>query len=172
VDGDPNTYWMARDDAPDEVTWEVDLGATETYNRVSLQEMITRGQRVESFRLENWDGGRWASIAEGTTIGHRKIVRFADTTGSKLRVTLRKIPDGSSPTLREVGIYRWMDCPGDLDGSGAVEVSDVVSVLRRSLGMAAFTPEQDGSADVTMDGKVTVDDAIELLKETAGILPI
>jgi alpha-L-fucosidase len=168
VDGDPDTYWMARDDAPQDVTLEVDLGEMKRYNRVMLQEMITRGQRVESFRLENWDGSAWATICDGTTVGHRKVVVLPDTVGSKVRLTLHRSFNDSPPTLREFGVYQWRDDPGDVNGDGMIRTDDDVSILRRSIGLAAFTPDQDASADVNMDGKVTVQDAILLLNQIVG----
>ena len=51
----------------------------------------------------------------------------------------------------------WAVCPGDLDGSGTVEVADVLSLL------STFGCVQDcGQADLNNDGIVGVDDVLEI----------
>ena len=61
-----------------------------------LAEDITRGQRVASYRLEGLMGGRWETLASGSTVGHAKLDR---------------LPDG--PALRRVRLVldRWVERP-------------------------------------------------------------
>jgi alpha-L-fucosidase len=103
LDGDPATYWTT-DDAVTSASLEVDLGAPVTFNLSMLQEHIALGQRVEAYAIEAWDGQAWRVIAQGTTIGHKKLDRFPDVTASRVRVTLRQAR--ANPTLREVGLCR------------------------------------------------------------------
>jgi alpha-L-fucosidase len=87
LDADPDTYWAAPDDAPQ--PWvEVDLGRPVTFDTVVLQEAIQLGQRVESYRLQCWDGARLVTVARGTTIGHKKLDRFAPVTARRVRLTI------------------------------------------------------------------------------------
>ena len=69
---------------------------------VILKENIANGQKVKSFVVEAKDGKDWNKIAEGTTIGHKKIVRFDPVSTKAVRV---RITDSFAPeeiTLMEV----------------------------------------------------------------------
>ena len=58
-------------------------------NVVMLQEDIKRGQRVESFVVEGLENTGWKVLCEGTTIGHKRLVRFeeSDLKAIKVRIT-------------------------------------------------------------------------------------
>ena len=58
-------------------------------NVVLLQEDIAKGQRVEAFTVEAFVDGQWTPLCEGTTIGYKRMLRFADTEAGKLRVTIK-----------------------------------------------------------------------------------
>ena len=47
-------------------------------NTVMLQEDISRGQRVEKFSVEVRVNGEWKLVAEGSTIGYKRLLRFPD----------------------------------------------------------------------------------------------
>jgi len=55
-------------------------------------------------RLEADVDGNWTVVAEGTTIGHKRIARFAPVTGRRLRVSITKAR--ACPTISTVGVYR------------------------------------------------------------------
>lgn len=57
-------------------------------NVILLQEDITKGQRVESTQIEVWKEDRWEVVAEGTTVGYKRIFRIPEVNASKLRVTV------------------------------------------------------------------------------------
>ncbi|HUS21727.1 MAG TPA: alpha-L-fucosidase [Aeromicrobium sp.] len=59
------------------VEWELRRPASPRIARLS--EDITRGQRVASYHLEGSQGGRWQTLASGTTIGHAKLDRLVDS---------------------------------------------------------------------------------------------
>jgi len=103
LDGDPATFWAAADDATT-ATIELDLGEPTRFNRSMLQEHIALGQRVERYALEAWDGKGWRPVAAGTTIGYKKLDRFADVAASRVRLTIRKAR--AAPTLGHLGLYR------------------------------------------------------------------
>jgi alpha-L-fucosidase len=102
VDDDPSSYWMAsqKDSSP---TLTIELGSPHTFNRLMLQEMITFGQRIESFRLEAWHAGEWKPVVHGTTIGHKRLERFALLTTDRVRLVIEK--SRACPTLRTFGLY-------------------------------------------------------------------
>jgi alpha-L-fucosidase len=103
VDGDPNTYW-APDRGISSASLEVDLGEPITFNVSLIQEYIALGQRVEEYHIEAWDGRCWRRIAQGTTIGHKKLDRFPDITAVKVRLTI--VRSRVSPLIRTFGLYR------------------------------------------------------------------
>jgi len=105
-DGDARTYWATRDGA---TTGSVELAfASPTrFDRLVLQEHIALGQRVEGWRAEAEVNGAWAPVTEGTTIGYKRIARFAPVTASRLRVTIAKAR--ACPTLSTIGVYRSPD---------------------------------------------------------------
>jgi alpha-L-fucosidase len=103
VDPDKNTYWMT-DDWTDSATIEFDLGKDKTFNVVMLQEYIKAGQRVEQFLLEAWDGKDWRQFAQGTTIGYKRLLRFADVTTNRVR--LRILKSRVCPTICNFGLFQ------------------------------------------------------------------
>jgi alpha-L-fucosidase len=103
VDGNKDTYW-ATDEDVSTVSLEVNLGEPVTFNVSMIQEYIALGQRVEEYRIEAWDGQEWKQIAEGTTIGHKKLDRLPDVTATKVRLTIVK--SQTPPLIRAFGLYR------------------------------------------------------------------
>ncbi|WP_405758797.1 alpha-L-fucosidase [Streptomyces sp. NBC_01420] len=58
-----------------------------TFDRVAVREDIRHGQRVEKFAVEARVNGVWQRIAEGTTIGHERILPLPEAvTASAVRV--------------------------------------------------------------------------------------
>ncbi|MFE2932649.1 alpha-L-fucosidase [Streptomyces sp. NPDC059278] len=74
-----------------------------TFDRIAVREDIRHGQRVERFAVEARVGGRWQRIAEGTTIGHRRILSLAaPVTATSVRVKVlesRAAPHLGATTL-------------------------------------------------------------------------
>ena len=69
-------------------------------------------------------------------------------------------------TFRDVAVSLG---PGDVDGSGTLDVLDVRIVLQAALGLVALTPDQVLQADVDGDGQVTRGDAERLAAHVIGI---
>ncbi|WP_203598745.1 alpha-L-fucosidase [Streptomyces sp. SID7909] len=58
-----------------------------TFDRVAVREDIRHGQRVEKFAVEARVNGAWQRIAEGTTIGHERILTLPEAvTATAVRV--------------------------------------------------------------------------------------
>ena len=102
VDGDKKTYWMA-DDGVTTATLELDLEQAKKFNRVVLQEFIQRGQRIEKFVVEVWDGENWQELTRATTVGYKRILRFDDTTAQKVR--LKIMQSRLSPAISSFGLF-------------------------------------------------------------------
>ena len=83
---------------------EVSFDKKQVFDRLLLQENITEGQRVESFVLECWIDDQWKVVAEGTTIGYKRILRFDPVETEKGRLVIRNSRD--FPQIAEMGFYK------------------------------------------------------------------
>ena len=74
--------------------WEIELPEYRTINMIQLQEDISLGQRISSFEVQIQDfetamaTGGWWTIAEGTTIGYKRIIPIEPRKARKLRVVV------------------------------------------------------------------------------------
>ncbi|MCB1130566.1 MAG: alpha-L-fucosidase, partial [Verrucomicrobiae bacterium] len=127
ADEDLDTWWepAAGVSTP---SFELTLPEALPFDHVVLQEAIaTRGQRIESLAVETWNGGSWDEQAMATTVGHKRILRFAQpVTTDRLRV--RILQARAEPTLAEVSLFlgaTLVDPPviGARDAAGDVSIS-------------------------------------------------
>jgi alpha-L-fucosidase len=102
VDGDGAT-WLAAPAGTTSATIELDLGGPARFNVVMVEEMISLGQRIEEFAVERWDDGKWLPVCQGTTIGHKRLLRFPEVTAGKVRLVITK--SRGTPTVREFGLF-------------------------------------------------------------------
>jgi alpha-L-fucosidase len=104
-DGNLDTWWEA---APGQTTAALTLKLPKpaTFDVVSLQEAVDhRGQRIESFCIDVWDGSKWNQVDQQTTIGHKRLLRWdkpVTTDQVRIRITGSRL----EPTLAEVGLYK------------------------------------------------------------------
>ena len=91
TDGDYDTYWATADDVTS-ATVEFALPEMRKVNRMMLQEYIPLGQRVQEFLVEYRSGDQWTPISineETTTIGYKRLLRFATVETDGLRITIK-----------------------------------------------------------------------------------
>ena len=70
---------------------ELDLGRTIRASIADLRERIEEGQAVAGYAVEvSLDGRSWQTLSTGTTIGYRKLDRFAPVEVRHARVTITK----------------------------------------------------------------------------------
>jgi alpha-L-fucosidase len=102
LDRDPNTFWCPTAGVlPASITLELRLPSR--VSMVVLQERIALGQRVEAFSIEALVGAQWRSVASGTTIGYKRILRFDSLTATALRITIER--SRSAPAISEISAY-------------------------------------------------------------------
>ncbi|MGJ7029659.1 alpha-L-fucosidase [Niabella hirudinis] len=101
TDNNPETYWAAKDGTQGAIV-EFELNGTKTINCLVLQEYIALGQRISGFTVEYLADGQWKQAARGSTIGYKKIVRFAPCSTGKIRLRLEAM---ASPLLSEAAAY-------------------------------------------------------------------
>jgi alpha-L-fucosidase len=85
-------------------TIEYTLSAPATFNVAMVQEDIKVGQRIEQFHFEAWDGTQWKTFTGGTTVGHKRLLRFPAVTSQKIRF----VTDASrgEPGIMEIGLFK------------------------------------------------------------------
>ena len=89
TDGRYDTYW-ATPDGVTASTLDITFHKQQRLNRLMVSEYIPLGQRVRKFKVEYHDGKRWLPIDFGeptTTIGCKRLLRFAAITTKHLRIT-------------------------------------------------------------------------------------
>ena len=94
-----NQIWQAN--AEESKEYEVKEGTL--VNTLLIQEDITKGQRVESFLVEAYSNGNWNHMAEGTTIGYKRLIRFSDCQPERIRVTIKGTR--AIANISNVGLY-------------------------------------------------------------------
>jgi alpha-L-fucosidase len=105
LDGNLDTWWEA---APGQktATLTLKLPKAATFDVVSLQEAVDhRGQRIESFSVDVWDGATWKTMDEQTTVGHKRLLRWSSpvtTDQVRIRITGSRL----EPTLAEVRLFK------------------------------------------------------------------
>ena len=173
LDGNLDTWWEAAPGHKQAVLI-LRLAHPATFDVVSLQEAVDyRGQRIESFAVDVWDGGAWKEMDAQTTIGHKRLLRWkTPVTSDRLRIRIT----GSrlEPTLAEIGVFKQAEIvqppvisERGLDGVVALENSAGLKIVYTTDGSVPsaqspvyrgpFTLEQGGTvsaACVAADGRL------------------
>ncbi|HNW22274.1 MAG TPA: glycoside hydrolase family 29, partial [Bacteroidales bacterium] len=81
------------------------LGKEENFSALMLQEYIPLGQRIARFIVEYADPeeDRWLLLAQGTTIGYKRLFRFPAVTSDKIRISI--LEADAPPLLNAIAIY-------------------------------------------------------------------
>ena len=87
IDNDAATYW-ATDDAVHSGTLTLTLAAPASVGIVRVDEHIELGQRVAKFHVDALCAGTWKTVAGGTTIGARRILRFDAVQAAAIRIVI------------------------------------------------------------------------------------
>ena len=87
-------------------SYEYTLPLPVRFNRLVLEEDLSKGERVESFALDVWADG-WQEVARGTNIGHRRILRFPEQNALRLRV--RVLSSRAEPNIERMAAF--LDSP-------------------------------------------------------------
>ena len=103
LDGDPETYWAA-DDGVTEAAIEVRLDGEKLFDRILLQEPIRFGQRISRFSVEAKLNGEWKQVANGTTIGYKRLLRIPTVQTNHVRVLIKEA--NNTPAISAFGLYK------------------------------------------------------------------
>ena len=78
--------------------------APKTFSVLMLQEDIRQGQRIESFTLQYLgEDGEWHTVAEGTTVGYKRLMRFDPVTATAVRLLIGSARH--TPVIAEYGLF-------------------------------------------------------------------
>lgn len=135
--------------------WQAGSGEERVYklkpdsriNVVMLQEDISRGQRIGRFAVDVCTEKGWQTLAEGTTVGYKRLLRVPEVKASALRIRLletrlkanlcRVGAFYAEPVTENVISAEWNDIPrGTWKVAGD---SPFVADLGRKVALAAFT---------------------------------
>ena len=99
-----NTYW-APAEGETTGTLEINLGGLKTFDVVSIEEYIQKGQAISSWSVEYKDiTGRWQEFATGTTISSKRLCRSAAVQGTAVRINI--LSSYSTPMITNVGVFK------------------------------------------------------------------
>ena len=93
---------------------EISLPEPAEINCVDVKERIAEGQRIASFAVEVPGDDGWSRVAEGTTVGHRRLARIPLAKYGRLRVTLDGI---APPQIFPVALRRGRDVTDETVGA-------------------------------------------------------
>lgn len=127
LDGDLDTWWEPAS-GHSTAALTVKLPRAVTFDVVSMQEAVDhRGQRIEGFTVNAWQDSAWRAVAEGTTVGHKRLLRLSSPVTTD-RVRIRITGSRLEPSLAQVGLFQqasYVLAPviSDRDAKGAVSLS-------------------------------------------------
>ena len=82
-----------------------------TQDRMALlQEPVRYGQRIERFALDALAPSGWREIAQATTIGYKRLLRFPPISAQKVRI--RILESRYCPMLARFGLFRQAETAG------------------------------------------------------------
>jgi alpha-L-fucosidase len=109
-----------------------------TFDVVSMQEAVDhRGQRIESFSFDTWDGSKWVAAQpillnnrpeEWTTVGFKRLLRLrSPETTDQVRIRINQAR--LEPALAEIGLFKQAEIVqgpviSERDTAGAVTLSN------------------------------------------------
>jgi len=144
------------------------------FNRLSISEDITLGQRVKSFKVDALVDGQWVELHDiiseepqrsMTTIGRKRILCFDNTVASKVRVTI--LSAKAEPVICALDAFKAPEIdPGNPDfgeklssgyniffnkAGGAAESMFISLGKSRTIKGFRFLPNQEGNEGTPLD---------------------
>ena len=142
IDGNRETYWTTNDETVS-ASITIDFGQPAEFNRVLLQEDISFGQRTKQFSVEVYINKEWKFIANQTTIGRKRILRFPNVIASQLRVTI--IDAKACPVISNIEVFK---APKVLVGPEITRNKEgVVTISSFDVGLDIFYTDNGNAPD-------------------------
>jgi hypothetical protein len=81
----------------------LNLKDKQTANYYILQEDISRGERIRAYRIEARTRGKWITVAQGSSVGHKRIESFEPIEAVDFRIVVEQCTD--TPLISNFSIY-------------------------------------------------------------------
>ena len=107
---DKNLFF-ATNEGKNKAVINIKLDDEYCYNVLILGEKIELGERIVSFKLEALDLGEPVTVAEGTSVGYLKAVKFKESSYKDLRLTVEGI--AAPVTLRHLALHHYDEDKND-----------------------------------------------------------
>lgn len=82
---------------------EISLPFNASIQQIVIQEDISKGENIRAYSLDAFINGDWKPIAEGISVGHKRIQNFSPTKASKIR--FRVTESASDIFIKKLSIY-------------------------------------------------------------------
>ena len=79
------------------------LGKPQAVNHCIIQENIANGERIRRYKVEAKVNGKWQTVCEGESVGHKRIEQFPTVEASALRLTVSQ--SVAQPDIRNFSVY-------------------------------------------------------------------
>jgi alpha-L-fucosidase len=103
TDTDLSSFWAAAE-GQRAASFEMAIDSTRKFDRILLQEPVRFGQRIASFDVQVLGSGGWQTIAAGTSIGFKRLLKITPVSGSKVRINIRE--SNNTPAISNFGLFR------------------------------------------------------------------
>lgn len=97
-----DTYWTMNDGVKTG-SLEINLGTPRTFDVVSIEEHIEKGQRITDFTVQYWKDGAWHDFGQGKTIAAKRLVRSFPVTSDRIKITVNA---KAVPLIDNVGVFK------------------------------------------------------------------
>ncbi|KAF5931022.1 hypothetical protein HYC85_031895 [Camellia sinensis] len=126
------SYWASEENQSDWMLY-LEFQDPVTFNVLHIQEPIQMGQRVVEFHLDSLnEKGQWKEVTNGTTVGHKRLLRFPTVVSNQLRFVIDK--SRADPLISYLAIH--MDLVSTLNVS---HTSNSSSYFNRSQVLQQIT---------------------------------
>lgn len=79
------------------------LDKTQAVNHCIIQENIANGERIRQYKVEAKVNGKWQTVCEGESVGHKRVEQFPAVETSALRLTVSQ--SVAQPDIRDFSVY-------------------------------------------------------------------
>jgi alpha-L-fucosidase len=72
-------------------------------NHVIIAEDIEKGERIRKYTIEAWKNDQWIQIAEGSSVGHKRIQKVDRIMTDKVRLNIKDV--SAQPQIKIFSVY-------------------------------------------------------------------
>ncbi len=127
LDGDDSSLWATRDGLR-EATVELHWDQPTIIDHIELAEPLAYGQRIDSVVVRGDDGRGPKILAQGTTVGYRRVFKFPALAARSVTVTVRS----RSGSVLLSSIRAFLGAPNLTVSTDATEFLDSTTVTLKS----------------------------------------